>query len=100
MLASARKAKVMTSPSTSKGCRPGAQNGALSAAAGGDAISLPLSPLPQRQLVVEQGQHGRREQVLERLDAQERPDDGGVDRLGHPLGSAPGSDAAGDADRR
>src|SRR5258706_13038891 len=77
MPASPRTAKAMTSPSTSNGWSPGAQNGPR-AAIGGDAKLLSL---PHRQPVVGQGQHRRREQVLESQDADERPDDPRGQRL-------------------
>src|SRR5262245_34305736 len=91
----ARVANVMTSPRTSNGWSPGAQNGPRSGATGVVAIS---PSLPQRELVVEQGQHGRGEQVLEGQQAHERPDDGRVHGPGHALSAAPGPNAAADAD--
>src|SRR5260370_42659668 len=54
--------------------------------------------LPQRQLGVEEGQNGRREDVLEDRDTHEAPDDGRVPRLGHAFGAALGRDSLEDAD--
>src|SRR5258708_19096489 len=55
---------------------------------------------PQRQLGVEEGQYGRREDVLEDGDAHEAPDHGRVHRLGHAFGAATCRDALEDADGR
>src|SRR5579875_845380 len=95
MPASTRPAKAMMAPMVSKGTsarlrscpfplreRAGAEEGVLVA----------IAALPQRELGVEEGEHGRREDVLEDRDNREAPDHGRVHGLGHALGAAVGRD--------
>src|SRR6266566_5814894 len=96
--AMARPAKVRISPKASTGpstrLRP--RHAFSVAGASVERFSVAIVS-PQRQLGVEEGQHGRREDVLEDRDAHEAPHDGRVHRLCHPFGAAAGGDSLEDA---
>src|SRR5579875_1156080 len=97
MPAIARPAKAMMAPTVSKGTSTRLKSCPLGRRGGGEDVLVVIA-LPQRQLGVEEGEHGRREDVLEDRDGHEAPDHGRVHGLGHALGAAVGRDSLVDAD--